>query len=289
MSAVDSMQKEFCTPRPIEFRVSENEVLRADALGDPARPAVLLAHGGGQTRYAWAGAAAALAEAGRYAVALDLRGHGESDWAADGDYTLAAFADDFRQIAATLNRPAMVGASLGGFAAMLAEGEAPGGLFSALVLVDIAPRIQTEGAERIVAFMNAHLEDGFASVEEAGQAVAAYLPHRAARSNVEGLRKNLRLGPDGRYRWHWDPAFLRRDRTSFESEVPRVHAAARQIKTPTLLLRGSRSDLVSPEDAQHFLTVVPHAQYRDVSGAGHMVAGDKNDLFIAAMLEFLKT
>ena len=275
-------------PQRIDFPVSDKIVIRADARGDPTRPAVLLAHGGGQTRHAWADTASALAQAGWYAVSIDLRGHGESDWAPDGDYMLAAFANDLRKVAAALpNRPAVVGASLGGMAAMIAEGETEGGIFSAVVLVDITPRIQMQGVERILAFMTAHLDNGFASIEEAGKAVAAYMRHRSAPDNLDGLRKNLRLGADGRFRWHWDPAFLRRDRTSSETEIQRLHAAARRIKAPCLLLRGGSSDLVSEEDARDFLRMVPHAEYQDVSGAGHMVVGDKNDIFVTAILEFL--
>jgi len=262
-------------PRRLTFRVEDGLELVADAHGDPSAPPVLLLHGGGQTRRAWGGTAAALAERGFHAVALDLRGHGESDWAPDGDYTVDAFAADVRAVAARLGgRPALIGASLGGLAALIAEGEAATPGASAVVLVDITPRVQPEGVDRIVTFMTSH-PDGFATLEEAAEAVAAYVPHRPRPKDVAGLGKNLRLGADGRYRWHWDPRLMTGERRIGGSRVP------------TLLVRGRMSDVVAEEDARHFLALVPHARYVDVSDAGHMVAGDRNDQFTAAVVEFL--
>jgi non-heme chloroperoxidase len=271
----------------VELRGDGDVVLVGDAHGDSAAPPVVLLHGGGQTRHAWGGTAAALARRGWYALALDLRGHGESTWAPDGDYTLDAFTADLRAVAAALGRrPAVVGASLGGFAALLAEGETPG-VAAAIVLVDIAPRTQPAGVERIVAFMTAN-PDGFASLEEAADAVAGYVQHRPRPKDLAGLRKNLRLGADGRYRWHWDPRMMSGERRiNARSDPDRLEHAARALRVPTLLVRGRMSDVVSEEDARAFLAVVPHARYADVSGAGHMVAGDRNDRFTAAVVEFL--
>jgi len=261
--------------------------LVGDAHGDARRPPVVLLHGGGQTRHAWGGTAAALARRGWYAVALDLRGHGESDWAPDGDYTLDAFVADLRGVVARLRTPpAVVGASLGGFAALLAEGERRG-TASAVVLVDIAPRTQAAGVDRIVAFMTAH-PDGFASLEEAADAVAGYLSHRPRPRDLNGLRKNLRLGPDGRWRWHWDPRMMSGEkRINARSESARLERAATALRVPTLLVRGRMSDVVSEEDARHFLALAPGARYVDVSDAGHMVAGDRNDRFTDAIAAFL--
>jgi pimeloyl-ACP methyl ester carboxylesterase len=139
--------------------------------------------------------------------------------------------------------------------------------------------------------MRAHARDGFASVDEAADAVAAYLPHRPRPRSTEGLKKNLRLSPDGRWRWHWDPRFLdgRRpvDGQRLEIEEQLV-AAARGLTIPAMLVRGGSSELVQEEHAKEFLTLVPHARYADVSGARHMVAGDKNDQFSTAIMDFLK-
>jgi pimeloyl-ACP methyl ester carboxylesterase len=271
------------------FRTREGLELVADAYGEPGARPVVLAHGGGQTRHAWGGAAQALARRGWHALALDLRGHGESAWSPDGAYEFDVFARDLEDVARALRAsPVVVGASLGGLAALLAQGESPAGVFSAVVLVDVTPRMEAAGVDRIRGFMTEHLERGFATLEEAAEAVAAYQPHRKRERNLAGLEKNLRRGADGRWRWHWDPRFMRRD-----TQVPRdlsqsrLVDAARNLRVPTLLVRGRMSDLVSEESAREFLELVPHARFADVSGAGHMVAGDRNDVFSDAVVEFL--
>jgi pimeloyl-ACP methyl ester carboxylesterase len=269
--------------------------LAADVFGDAGRP-VLLLHGGGQTRHAWRRTGVDLARAGWVAYAVDQRGHGDSEWVADGAYSFKDFAADAAAVAAELARrhgapPAAIGASLGGIAALLAAGEADRPIFAALVLVDITPRVDLTGVAKVQGFMRAHARDGFATVEEAADAVAAYLPHRPRPRSTEGLKKNLRLHPDGRWRWHWDPRFLdgRRPVGGQRSEIEeRLLAAARGLKIPAMLVRGGSSELVQEEHAQEFLALVPHARFADVSGARHMVAGDKNDQFSAAIMDFLK-
>lgn len=276
-------------PRRLQLEGHGGIPLAADAWGDPEAPPVVLLHGGGQTRYAWGGTAEGLAREGWHAISVDLRGHGESGWAPDGDYSVDAFVRDVRVwVAGFRERPVLVGASLGGISALLAEGEAQESLCAALVLVDIAARIERAGALRIIAFMQAR-PDGFASLEEAADAVAAYLPHRRRpRGDLSGLARNLRQGPDGRWRWHWDPGFLAPGRGPRPGEEPlRLERAARALRVPTLLVRGRLSDLLSEEGARHFLALVPHAQFADVSDAGHMVAGDRNDLFTDAVVAFL--
>jgi len=271
------------------FRSSDGLVLVGDAHGDASAPAVVLLHGGGQTRHAWQGTAHALAEAGFYALAVDQRGHGESEWSHEGRYDLDSFADDLRVIASSLGAgPAVVGASLGGLAALLAEGEAQAPLLSALVLVDVAPRIELAGVARIVGFMTAH-PDGFESMAQAEAAVAAYLPHRPRPKGGSGLAKNLRRGSDGRYRWHWDPRFVTREHgLTPEQFAERMQRAARRLRLPTLLVRGRASDVLSEEGSREFLELVPHAKFVDVADAAHMVAGDKNDVFSDAVVEFLQ-
>jgi len=268
--------------------------IAADVAGDPADPPVVLLHGGGQTRHSWGTTLTALADKGWHAFSMDLRGHGESEWAADGDYTLDAFAGDILTIARTFDRPpALVGASLGGLACLAAIGEHPDeAVARALVLVDVAPKIEDEGRERIGMFMIEHMNDGFGSLEEVADAIAAYNPHRPRPSNLEGLQKNLRER-DGRWYWHWDPTFIvgrmgGADETRSSLIDPhRLENAARALTVPTLLVRGRVSDLLSEQGAQEFLQLAPHAQMVDVSGAGHMVAGDRNDLFNDAVVAFL--
>jgi pimeloyl-ACP methyl ester carboxylesterase len=275
-------------PRALSFTGADGLTLRADARGDPGAPPVVFLHGGGQTRHAWGGSAEALARDGRLAIALDLRGHGESDWATgDTPYRLERFAADLRAVIAQLaQRPALVGASLGGLTSLLAVGESAEPLASAAVLVDIAPRIEPEGAKRISSFMVGR-PDGYASLEEVADAIADYTRHRTRPRDLASLQKNLRRGSDGRYYWHWDPRFMGPDGPAEIAHRERLFAAARGLALPTLLVRGRESDILSDEGVREFLTHLPNAQYVDVGGAGHMVAGDRNDAFTEAVREFL--
>lgn len=278
----------------VELRGDGGIRLVGDVTGRPEDPPVVLLHGGGQTRHSWHTTAQFLADHGWRAYTIDLRGHGESDWAPDGDYGLDAFAGDVRAVATSLDRPpALVGASLGGMSALAAVGDSPTPLASSLVLVDVAPRIEDAGAMRIGDFMREHMEEGFASLEEAADAVAAYNPHRRRPRDLDGLRKNLRQREDGRWVWHWDPRFISPpaggpDETRVSVVSPeRLEAAARRLRIPVLLVRGRLSDLLSAEGARRFLDLVPHAEFIDVAEAGHMVAGDRNDVFNDGIVEFL--
>lgn len=274
----------------MEFVNRIGMTLVGEAYGKPANPPVLLSHGGGQTRHAWGGTAAALGERGWRAIAYDHRGHGESDRAPAREYQFQAFAEDVVDLARTFDRPpAFVGASLGGLSGLLAQGDFSPGCLSVLVLVDVTPRMEPDGATRILEFMLDKVEEGFASLDEVADAVAAYQPHRQRPRNLEGLRKNLRHDPDGRWRWHWDPAiFTGPDPLAMRRRAERFASAAGALDIPTLLVRGRMSDLVSEEAAAEFLELVPHADYVDVSNAGHMVAGDRNDVFTEAVVEFLE-
>jgi pimeloyl-ACP methyl ester carboxylesterase len=255
--------------------------------GDGAGATVVLLHGGGQTRHSWQRTAQALAASGRTAVALDARGHGDSAWDPGQDYSLDAFVGDLVAFVATLDvPPVLVGASLGGMTALTAAGEHPG-LVHGLVLVDVVVQVEQQGVERIQSFMSAHPE-GFASLDEAADAIAAYNPHRPRPRNLDGLRKNLRLGPDGRWRWHWDPAFLRiADEPQRHVDRRRLGGAAAAVSVPTLIIRGAHSDVVSDAGVADMLRRVPTARVAGVAGAGHMVAGDDNDVFAAALESFL--
>lgn len=267
--------------------------LAADAYGPDDGPPVVLLHGGGQTRHAWDGTARLLGAKGWRAITVDLRGHGDSDWSATGDYGLDDFAADVRAVAAAQARPpALIGASLGGLSSLVAIADAPDpdAVAAGLVLVDVAPRLETAGITRIADFMLGHL-DGFASLDEVADAVAAYNPHRPRPTDLSGLRKNVRQRDDGRWYWHWDPQFLQGGRTdeprSFTNE-DRLESAARALRLPTLLVRGRQSDVLSEEGARRLLSLTPHARYVDVGDAGHMVAGDRNDAFNDAVVAFLR-
>ncbi|RIV24037.1 alpha/beta hydrolase [Fibrisoma montanum] len=276
----------------IRFETEPGFHVVGDAWGDAANPIVLLLHGGGQTRHSWGDTARWLAEAGWYAIALDARGHGDSDWSAEGHYSIDYLAGDLRAVIRQLGRkPAVVGASMGGMTALIAEGERDESICSAIVLVDIAPRAEQKGIERIFAFMSAN-KHGFANLDEAAEAVAAYLPNRPRPQDHSRLEKNLRRKADGRYYWHWDPVMLDiwRQATTPDKQTSneeRLYRAAKALTVPTLIVRGGMSDVVSDKIMAEFLDLVPHVRSVNVAEAGHMVAGDSNHAFTKAVIQFL--
>ena len=273
------------------FKVSEDREIIASEWGDNVNPLVIMLHGGGQTRHSWKGVAAKIANLGFHVIAHDLRGHGESFWDSDGDYTFDAHRDDLVRIIQQLGKKAnLVGASLGGMISLsLAGHEEENKHCSGLIMVDIGMRPNDEGSDRIVEFMRSGAK-GFASVEEAADAVSGYLPHRERPKDISGLKKNLRLKEDGRYYWHWDPLFLT-DRTGMgevrEERFKQLENSAKRITVPTLLVQGALSDILTDKEKEEFLNAVPHARFAEIQQATHMVVGDKNDIFAEAIVDFL--
>lgn len=278
---------------PVSFEGSEQNFLAADYWDGGGQPVIFL-HGGGQTRWSWGSTAEKVAEAGMSSYVVDQRGHGESQWLENGHYSFPDYGVDAvaiaKQVAETHKiTPVVVGASMGGLASLYAE-QNFGPLFRSIVLVDVTPRMDETGVGKIQQFMRAHMKEGFASLEEAGDVIARYLPHRKRPSSLDGLRKNLRLGQDGRYYWHWDPNFAtgeRGIRYRGEAFFQGLVDGLPNMQVPTLLVRGLRSELVGEEHAREFEEATPNARTVNVGGAGHMVAGDKNDIFCEAILEFL--
>ena len=276
------------TPEPMhQWPGSGGIVIAGDAWGGPDRPLVLLQHGGGQTRHAWKGTGEVLGRAGYYAVAFDARGHGDSSWAPDGLYGQDVMVQDLQCVIAALGKPhpVLVGASMGGGTSLVAVGEGYV-VASALIMVDVGPRIEPEGVDNIQSFMSLK-PDGFSSLEEVADAISTYQPQRVRPQNLDGLVKNVRLGIDGKYHWHWDPRY-RAGVHDLVRREQRLEACARRLMLPTLLVRGGLSDVLSEAGAQHFLSLCPHSEYVNVSSAGHMVAGDRNDVFGTSVVDFLK-
>ncbi len=276
--------------KALRHRASDGIGLALEAWGQETAEPTLLAHGFGQNRLSWRGTALRLADAGYRALALDGRGHGESDRNPAGEpYRMERFGDDLTEVARALPQPpVLVGASMGGLLGLWSQARAGGGLFSALVLVDITPRWEREGVARILDFMRAHPE-GFESLEQAADEIARYLPHRRERKTPEQLQGLLRRGDDGRLRWHWDPRLLDEVGSQGEAYQNALVEAARLVAVPTLLISGGLSDLVSDRTVDEFLQLVPHATHRRIPDATHMVAGDRNDRFTDLILEFLQS
>ncbi len=279
----------------VSFTGSENNTIIADQWSNEKGFPLLLAPGGGQTRHAWGGAGQRLAQLGYHVTSMDQRGHGDSEWLENGNYSYEAFAQDLVCVAQSLkattgHAPVAIGASLGGIAGLCAQGRNADTL-SGLVLVDITPTVEVAGVEKVLSFMAANVDEGFATLDEAANVIATYLPNRKRPGSLNGLSKNLRQGDDGRYRWHWDPQFLKNrqpgknQRDELQEEMI---TAAKSLIIPTLLVRGKSSELVSEKNANEFLELVPHADFTDVSDASHMVAGDKNDRFTDAVEAFVQ-
>lgn len=270
------------------FEGFEGLRLVADVRGDPDGWPVLFLHGGGQTRHAWGSTADIVAAQGWRTVALDLRGHGDSDWAPNGDYSFTAFCADCVAVCDKLGKPpVLVGASLGGMSAMLAEGTSDRPVSSGLVLVDITPRTNADGIRRITEFMRSGF-DGFDTLEAAAEAIAAYTPHRTKRVNPQGLKKVLRQRGD-RWYWHWDPLVIAQERTEVVPDrlIGLLDAAVSNIHVPTMLVWGLLSDVVTREGVDELLARIPGATVVEVDGAAHMIAGDRNDAFSEAVITFL--
>lgn len=271
--------------RGVEFIAGDGVRLVSDSRGPGSGPLVLLLHGGGQTRFAWTSTANRLAGEGYRVLTYDARGHGDSGWSPDGDYALPVHGRDLLSMLRMLDAPAaLVGASMGGTSALIAASDEPERVWG-LVLVDIVPGFAASGVQRVRAFMTANPE-GFATLEEAAAAVAAYNPHRA-NQNPQGLMRNLREGPDGRLRWHWDPKVIGTPPNADTSRMlaARLHSLPGTL--PLLLIAGAQSDVVDESAMDTFRAQAPHAEVISVAKAGHMVAGDRNDAFGDAISTFL--
>jgi pimeloyl-ACP methyl ester carboxylesterase len=257
----------------------------ADANG-PAGGSVLMLHGGGQTRHSWKATSRVLGAAGLRVTAIDLRGHGDSDWSPAGEYGVEHHCADVLEVLDQIPTPTtLIGASLGGLTGLLVASESAGRI-SRLALVDVVPRFEKAGSKRIRDFMRG-APHGFASLDEAADAVAAYLPHRPRPATTEGLRKNLRLREDGRWYWHWDPRIMADPpKEPSPIRVARLEASARSLTIPVLLIQGKLSDVVSDEGVADFRTQVPHAEVVKLPGTAHTAAGDNNDAFSTAVVEF---
>jgi pimeloyl-ACP methyl ester carboxylesterase len=284
MSAVSSV------PQTVEYSGVGGITLIADewnrGTGGAGRPSVLMLHGGGQNRHSWKSTGQTLADEGLHVVAIDSRGHGDSDRAPNADYDVETLTADVMQVIEAIGRPVMIiGASMGGLTGILAAHRAGPAEVTRLVLVDVVPRFEKGGSARIRDFMISGL-DGFESLEQAADAVAAYLPYRDKPRSPEGLKKNLRLR-DGRWFWHWDPAFMTKPGDDPELRTERFEQAAKNLSIPVLLIRGKLSDVVSPEGVRHFLASVPRAEFVELSNAGHTAAGDDNDAFSDAVVKFV--
>ncbi|MEJ5254095.1 MAG: alpha/beta hydrolase [Acidimicrobiales bacterium] len=272
------------------FTVLEGRQVHYLEWGHGGLPGVLCLHGGGQTAYMYEELGAAIGH--RYhLLAPDLPDHGDSDPLVEGigpediAATLPPLLDSFG-----MHRVALVGASLGGLASIRFADAHPDRVV-AIALIDVGHRLEPEGVRRIIDFMAAH--ESFGSLEEAAEAIAAYLPQRR---NVrpESLTRNLRQRADGR--WEWKHGFGRRFRSlprdahpadNLDTFLAGVEEAAARLRCPVLVLRGDASDVLSQEGAQAVAALIPNARLETVERAGHLAAGDNPHSTVNLVSSFL--
>jgi flavin reductase (DIM6/NTAB) family NADH-FMN oxidoreductase RutF/pimeloyl-ACP methyl ester carboxylesterase len=270
----------------VDFRGLNGVNLATDTFGNPEDPAVLLLPATAQTKEMWHGIGEALGAAGRYAVCMDARGHGGSGAPLDGDYSLDALAADIRAVVSCLpSRPAIVGVGASGLAAILAVGESPTAIASALILVGVTPWADPAVIERVQRAF-AKRSETFSDAASALEALAATHPFEPAPSEVARLMAAFQVDEHGTYRWRCDPRVLSVGHLPKESQ--RLEAAAAQVTMPTLLLRGTLNENVSAETTQRLQTLIVGAESVEIAGTGHHVVTDREDLFNAALLDFLE-
>ncbi len=242
--------------------------------GNEAMPTIILLHGGGLTAHTFDLVALSLRD--RYhCLALDQRGHGDSEWSPVMDYRISTHAAD---IAAFVNvlvpqRFAIVGMSMGGLNALKYAGSRPTGL-AALVLIDIGPDIQDSGAARIRGFM-AEQKD-LDSIDDYIERALVLNPRRDPHLLRRSLLHNLRRTPDGKWAWKWDPRPRQSEghRRRRAEERATLWEDVRHVACPTLVVRGEESDVFSQPNADTLTARLEVATQVTVPAAGHSVQGD---------------
>ncbi len=250
--------------------------------GTAGLPSLVCLHGITQTAHSWDEIAPALART-HHVRALDQRGHGDSAWAADGDYRIDTQSRDVEAfLRDVVGGPAvLVALSMGGLNAMTLAARVPE-LVRALVVVDIAPQVERRGVEHIRQFVTAN--DELDTFEEFVARAHAFNPRRSLENIRDRLRHNLRQLPNGRWTWKYDPRL--RDPARAAGDIGSLWDRIATIGCPMLVVRGGESDVLAPETAERLAGLV-HAEVRTVAGAGHSVMGDNPAGFLAAVEPFL--
>jgi len=258
-----------------------------DVCGPAAGPTAVLLHGGGQSRSSWRIAMQQLGEAGYRACAVDLRGHGESEWSPGGDYALERFIEDLLCVIQGIGSPAiLIGASYGGQVSLVTAARYPH-LVRALILCDVTPWIEGE-ATKAMRLLMSDASSGFASLTDAARHLDTVSGRKSDRP-PESLSKLMRLGEDRRFYWRWDPRFFSTYAELGDGLTEAVSAAAKTLSVPTLLIRAELSEIVTPQQVAAFTKLVPHAVTVQLSGAHHMVTKGDNKMYASIFLEFLRS
>lgn len=269
----------------IVINATDGVRLVGDDFGPKDGVPVVLTGGIGQTRHAWRRTAEQIAAAGRRAITIDLRGHGDSDWSPDSNYTYPRFVEDMEVIVRKIGEPAvLVGASLGGKISLATAGYIGSAVARALVIVDTVPRNNWDDS----IILRPPVE-GYASLDAAAEALAQVSGQKVQPGAGERLRRNMKMDEKGRWHFHWDPELVLGEQGLGRDEsVDYLEAAAARVTVPTLLARGELSPEVGEDGIAAFRALVPQVKVETIAGAAHMFTGDSNDAFAAVLVDFLK-
>jgi esterase len=253
--------------------------------GAEGKPPFVLLHGGAQTVHSWDDFAPVVRN-DYHVYALDQRGHGDSDWAPDGDYSRQTQCEDIAAFVSALRLSPFIlaGLSMGGINAITYTARYPERV-RALIIVDVGPEIETRGRENIQNFTRVDELDSFeAFIERAHR----FNPRRSLENLRQRLSHNLKQLPNGKWTWKFDQQRLNAGvRSGIGPEG--LWEEVRKIRCPTLIIRGGESDILSPAAAERLQAAIPNSRLTVVPGAGHSVMGDNPEGFAAAVQEFLRT
>lgn len=249
---------------------------------------IVFLHGGGLTAHTWDLVCASLSD--RYhCLAVDLRGHGDSEWPANGDYGLDATATDILQLIAAecTSSPVLVGMSLGGLTSFKVAAALGSGL-AGLVIVDVGPEMRPEGMRDIVAFISTDRE--LPSIDDFVARAMTFNPRRQPELLRRSLLHNLRPLPNGGWTWKWDPRRMQNTRSEAQAhERAMLWEDIARIAVPTLVVRGGNSPVLSADDARKLTEAFQNATGAEVPNAGHTVQGDNPMGFLEVVVPFLDT
>ena len=272
-------------PREKTIEVNGLKLHYADWDGEGV-PAITL-HGFALNHHSFDEVAPALNDVVRM-LAFDQRGHGLSEWAAElGDYTRETMVGDVAGIVdgLGLERVVLVGHSMGGMNAMTYAARHPDRV-EALVLIDIGPSTSVDGAEQVRRFVAGPY--ALESLEAWVELTHQYYPQRSKERIRERLAVSLRETSDGQQAKQYDERFRNVEFAGMGSGSDTLWDVARSLRCPTLVVRGGASPVLTSEGAQAFAEAVDVVEVVTIEGAGHSVAGDKPEEFVAAVRTFLQ-
>ena len=254
--------------------------------GDRANPTVLMLHGVSQQAHSWDFVSLALSP-DYHVLAVDQRGHGDTDWATDGIYTLDSMQADIDGVidALSLADFNLIGHSMGGRNSFIWASRHPETLRS-LTIVDTGPETQRRGQDRIRDFRE--LPNNLDSFQEFADRVKEYTG-RTEEQVLGALKYSIRQMPDGKWAWKWDPATRGRTRVGDDPKwsTEKLWECVEAVDCPSLVVRGSRSDIFAEETLAKMGQVMSDCTTETIKDAGHLVQGDNPVDFIASARRIL--